>query len=529
MRRIFYILFFTVVFQFFWNTNISNRTEADDAFEYSYQVEHNGVDWLYHPHHLLYGAVTKDLYNGAKLLGYRGRAYSMLRLISALCGAGSVLMFFRFCYRRFSMRPVSSLLCAGLLMFSYGFWRYANEVEVIIPACFVMLCALYFAVSPKQTPGMATVSGAFCGISVLFHILNIIPVFLAVPLFYVFYRNWKGLFFYLSTAVLVILLGYVGVYYFESEKVFSSAGIHPVLEGSFLVKGLIGFSQCVVSSNFMLGYQSVRNTLAHLFPSRMLLEEFYMGTALPRWEVIGASVSVVLLIACLVGTTGYAAYLLLCRGALRKRDRIGTADGWRTLAVTMVWFGGYAGAVLLLEPGNPEVWVMGLVPFWLVFCGLVVAPLARKNRLWPILVLTGSLALHNYLGGMLPLKNPRADYNRQKAKWVLENTGPKDVVLTAANPVFERYLRYYCPAKIEYLYFWNNDWLVHPDSTLRELYAKQKTGTVYFLGDVFHQPVSLTKRFPAVTASISLFADRVKPFVSNVYSNEFGGVYKLRE
>lgn len=529
MKKIAYILFFFAVFSLFWNTGIANRTEADDAFEYAYQVEHNGRDWLYHPHHLLYGAVTKDLYNGAKLLGYTGRAYPMLCLLSAVCGAGAVLMFFRFCYRRFSMRPVSSLLCSGLLLFSYGFWRYANEAEVIIPACFIMLCALYFAVAPNQTAGASAFAGALCGVSVLFHVLNVIPVFLAVPLFYLLYRNWKGLVINLATSLGIVILGYVGVFWLESEQVFSSAGVRPAFEEAFLFKGLIGFSQCVISSNFMLGYQTVRDTLVSLFPSRMLLEEIYMGALLPRPLVIGASISLALFSLCLIGTVGYASYQLLCKGSQRRRDRVGTLDGWRTLAVTVFWFCGYAGAVLLLEPGNPEVWVMGLVPFWLVVCGLVVAPLAKRNVLWPVLVLAGLLAFHNYLGGMVPLKNPHADYNRQKAEWVFQHAKPEDIVLTADNPVFERYLRYYSPAKTEYLHFWNDDNLMQPEAKVQVLRASAQAGTIYFLGDIFDQPRSLTKRFPEKTAAISCFAEKIRASAVKVYDNEFGGVYRLTE
>lgn len=529
MKKLAYILFFFAAFMLFWNTDIVNRTEADDAFEYAYQVEHNGKDWLYHPHHLLYGAVTKNLYSGLRMMGYQGRAYPVLCLLSALCGAGSIVMFFRFCYRRFSLRPVSSLLCAGLLLFSYGFWRYANEAEVIVPACFVMLCALYFSVSAGQTVRGAALAGILCGISVLFHILNAIPVFLAIPLFYGLSRNWKGMLMNGLTAAGTISAGYAGVYWFESDRVFSSAAMQPAFSSGFLLKGLIGFSQCVVSSNFMLGYQAVRDALVHLFPSRMLLEELYMGEAIPRRLAVCASVTLILVVSFAVGVVAFSMYLLFRKENRRRRDRFGTTEGWRTLAVVGVWFLGYAGAVLLLEPGNPEVWVMGLVPFWLVFCGVVVAPLSRQSILWPVFALMLLLVVHNYAGGFVPLKDPSADFNRQKADWIFKHATPKDVVLTAGNPVFERYLRYYSPAKVEYLYFWEKDRLTHPDAALAGLREMQQSGTVYLLGDVFHQPVSLTKRFPAETAEISRFAEQAEPFFEKIFENEFEGVFCLKK
>jgi hypothetical protein len=144
------------------------------------------------------------------------------------------------------------------------------------------------------------------------------------------------------------------------------------------------------------------------------------------------------------------------------------------------------------------------------------------------LALTGLLAFHNYLGGMLPLKDPKGDYNQQKADWIFRHVKPEDMVLTADNPVFERYLRYYCPAREEYLHFWNDDGLERPEVALRALGLRQKTGTVYFLGDVFNQPVSLTLRFPEKTANIARFAQAVRPFVFKIADNEFGGIYALR-
>ena len=528
MRKAFYLFLVVFSFVFFWGADIANRTEADDAFEYAWQVEHEGHDWLYHPHHLLYGAIAKDLYNGARLLGYTGRAYPMLRFVSALCGACTVLMFFRFCYRRFSMRPVSSLLCSGLLLFSYGFWRYANEAEVITPACLVMLLALYFSVDPKQTSGHSVVAGVLCGISILFHILNVIPVFVAVPLFYLLYRNWKGFVLNTATATGVTCAGYLWVYYFESAQLFSGAGTNLSLHWSSLVKAAVGFSQCVISSNFMLGYEAVREALVRLFPARMLLEELYLGAVLPRWLVLSASLMLVCVLVCFVCIIAVAFYLLLRKEAARRRDRVGAVDGWQTLVVTLVWLAGYAGAVLLLEPGNPEVWVMGLIPFWLVFCGLIVSPLSRQNCLWPVLLLTVLLGLHNYLGGIRPLQIPEGDYNRRKAAKMIETARYGDVVITAGNPVFERYLRYYCPAKVEYLHFWRNEQLLHPSASVAALRESHPSGRVFCLGDVFNQPVSLTRRFPDKTEKIDAFSAEILPMASRVYKDEFGGVFILK-
>jgi len=529
MKKLFHILIFAFAFLVIWNTDIVNRTEAEDAFSYAYQVENNGVEWLYHPHHLLYGAVSKDLYNGARLLGYSGGAYDMLRLISAICGAGAILIFFRFCYKRFSMRPVSSLLCSGLLLFSYGFWRYAAEAEVIVPAAFMMLLAIYFAVAPDKPLSQVAVAGVLCGVSVLFHILNVIPVFLAVPLFYAIQREWKEMLMHLASALAVVAVAYLGVYHFEDEQLFSSyLALREFTPASFIKAG-IGFSQCVASSNFILGFEGVRSMLVDLFPSRMLLEELYLGTSLPQWQVLTASFTALLLATCGLAVVVLAikAILLKQRGE-RRRDRIGSLGGLATLAVALVWFLAYTGAILLLEPGNPEVWVMGLVPFWLFFCGFIVAPLSKKNFLWPVLLLTILLGIHNYCGGMLPLQDPAGNYNRQKADWIMKNAEDGDIVLTAGNPVFERYLRYFSVAEVVYLHEWSEEKLLNPEIALNALRLRLKEGGQIFLfDDVFHQPKSLTIRFTEKTDAINRFAEAIQPRVKKLYGDEFGGGYVL--
>jgi len=92
MRRILHIVLFFVVFAFYWNTGIENHAEADDTFEYSLMVEADSHAWLYHPHHLLYGASTKGLYSIVKAFGYDGRAFPFLVFISSLSAAGAVFL-----------------------------------------------------------------------------------------------------------------------------------------------------------------------------------------------------------------------------------------------------------------------------------------------------------------------------------------------------------------------------------------------------------------------------------------------------
>ena len=171
--------------------------------------------------------------------------------------------------------------------------------------------------------------------------------------------------------------------------------------------------------------------------------------------------------------------------------------------------------------------MMGLVPFWLAFCGLIVAPLSRENVLWPILVLVILMGIHNYIGGFCPLQIPEGDYNRQKAEWILNNVEIGDIVLTADNPVFERYLRYYCPVQVEYLHGWGEGRLAFATGVPSLDFLGN--GRVLLLGDLFSIPVSMTCRFPVSSVAIEQFAEKIRPSVVQVYDDEFGGVYVLKE
>ncbi|NLX27181.1 MAG: hypothetical protein GXY61_14685, partial [Lentisphaerae bacterium] len=191
------------------------------------------------------------------------------------------------------------------------------------------------------------------------------------------------------------------------------------------------------------------------------------------------------------------------------------------LWVVFLWFAGYAGLLLFIEPGNPELWVMGLLPLWLLFCGLVLLPLTVDNRLWLPFLLLLVLFVHNGVGGIGVLGDPSKDYQQQKAKSVLAHAGSNDVVVTAGSPVFERYLRYQFPGKVIYLYDLSEE-------QLSDAILPVNSHNIYILDDVFHQHRSLITRFSEKTKQIERFAEKVMPYVEKVADDEFGGIYRLR-
>ena len=89
------------------------------------------------------------------------------------------------------------------------------------------------------------------------------------------------------------------------------------------------------------------------------------------------------------------------------------------------------------------------------------------------------------------------DYQQQKAAAIMEMAEEKDLVITAGNPVFERYLRYQFSGEVLYLYALSSE-------QLAEAAFSEPSGRIYLLGDVFKQSKSLRVRFPEKTNAPNL-------------------------
>ena len=175
--------------------------------------------------------------------------------------------------------------------------------------------------------------------------------------------------------------------------------------------------------------------------------------------------------------------------------------------------------LLLIEPGNPELWVMGLMPFSLLLCGFSFVPLTYDNKLWVPFLAVLILSIHNNKA-ISVLEDPNKDYNIQKSKFILSIANSNDLIITAGNPVFERHLRYHSDAKIIYLYSL-------PSKNFEQYNKDFDKKNIYVLGDVFEQIPSMVKRFKNKSEQIKIFSDKIKSNVIKINDDEFGGLYIL--
>ena len=103
---------------------------------------------------------------------------------------------------------------------------------------------------------------------------------------------------------------------------------------------------------------------------------------------------------------------------------------------------------------------------------------------------------------------------------ILRLASDKDVVVTAGNPVFERYLRYHYSGEVIYLF----------NSSIANLVLGDKHKTecsTYILGDVLNIHRSLKIRFPEKSDAINKLARRLQVSEQPIINDDFGGIYVL--
>lgn len=498
MQNLKYILMFLATLVFFAVIAPGNHSEAEDAFEYSRLIEGGQGAELFHPHHLLYLPMQKTVFRVAQSLGYGGRSYFVARAVSMLSGALALVLFFLIALQLAgnSDGRLPWLATLGLL-FSYGFMRYACEVEIYLPAMALALAAIHSALRERLVLGIA-----FAALAVLMHTINAAAALVAVPLVYLWIsRDWKRAVFHLAAT-----LALVGLVYFVVQNTCGT--FHPPVDSASegwlkpgtVGKAVVGLGQCVLSANFVFAYGAVTERLQALFPYRVFAEEMFAASQMPFWLKAIAPLTFVF---ALTGLLATAAFLLF--NALRRR----VFD--RTFLVLLLWLGGTVFPTLMLEPSNPELWILALAPLWMLFLRLATAlnPPGRTVVLFALVI--GLLGLHSVVAGMGSVRYRDGDYNFRKAEWVLRHAGEDDVVNTADSFVFTFYLNYWSPAEI------------------RNVNAQEweSGATTYVLGDIFNPPAAVGVRYPEFAKRVAGTAAKLRPICRKIHDDQFGGVWMV--
>ncbi len=541
-----------------------NHSEAEDVYDFALKVEQGTFADQAGVNRVLGLPMFGMAYEAAQFFGYSGRALPFMIVINRMLAVSCIVLFYGvLSYRR---DPVGFELCNGspvctdeitspaatkiltskgglqatlLLAFSYGFWRYANEAETYILASLFVLGAWYFVI--KQTAGGRPQVGPFrsdlydqlfaiiiSSVGILIHLLNLIPLLLIIPLYYLLSKNWKKAWVHGVSTGLFVIVGYAIC---SPGLDFGELGAqHHAAEGAIslknMMRGGIAFGQALISGNFLLGFESFREFLSRLFASRMLGDEFFMASYMPKW-IPWAGIMTFSLFGVWglwVGVCRWKHKAKIRQRMVGKNPRASNLDPFTISLV--VWLILYAFAVIRTEAGSPELWIMALVPFWFLFAMLMygdgfVGPGVGSMRRVASFFLIIFLFMHNLLAGLLPVMSSASDYHIAKGAWLLEHTTEDDLILTSYEPIFIFYLNYYTSVTVI------NSGSVSIEQITDDL--DKIDGDAYALDTFFHPLRSMKYRNPALYEKMLQAGNDLNARFVKVVDDEFGGIWKLKK
>lgn len=505
-------------------TGPGNRSEADDAFWFAFDIEHGSMRELVsadHTAHLAFLPLARGLFNLVRGLGIEVRAYDVVRLANCLLAAIAVVLLHRVLRRSFRLTPFAAWAGAAGLAVSYGFWRYANETEVYAAAILVIMLLCLVGFSGLRSTAAVVLAGVIGSLAALLHILGIIPAVVVVPLALLLERRWREVAVYLT--VLVLVTGtVVTVAYrlaapgrsFSDYVVGQSPGTSYSLRA--IPQSALTVAQDVATSNFLFAYRGVARRLVAAFPMQYLVEEQYAGEHSDGVVRVVPLATVPLLILL-------AAFLLW---SIRRRVLDGSSlppDTGRLLIVVVAWIAAYWLVVVGRSSSAPEAWIPLLPALWILIAVVLVERATTHASRSLVVALLATVMVHNLAGGFWMMHSRSSDYNAVKAGWLLDHAHGGDVILTADGAVFERYLRYYSAADVVSLE-------TLPTSEFNGMYAMQaqRGARIFATTSIFHPPAQIRAADQAKFNAIGRFGAAVRGDFRKVAESDVGAVYLRR-
>lgn len=450
------IWLFLLVFGVFYSlTMASNFSETDDVFAFAYRTENFIFSHISDPRLMLYHMLNRGLYLSANGLlspfDLNVSSIVTMRILSVVCAALSLLLMFRIMLLNFKLSPQTSLMGTLLLAFSYGFWRYAAEAEVYIPA--IMLCLIIFHLLATENTISASKSaglGFGAGLTILFYQPAVIPLMFAFPFLLLSKDGWPKMLLYCVTGSVTVLLGYLwGYWLYWPQPVditqfvaFLSQRSEEFMVPSLSVKTVIvSMAQSVfsighdfTSANWVFAWTPIANYVQTLFPNNVLIEEIFLA------KQVGALkypllILQALLVAVLLWIVAKAVPLLTQLRLPRS--------GW----VILIWVLINGAIIGRLNPAGLEAWIMVFPGLILLASFFIIEPLIRTHRS-VLVVLVALLLCQNALGGMYLVSDAESDYHQVKGRWVIENSSPDDLLIVAGDASLTEAMRYLANAKV---------------------------------------------------------------------------------
>ena len=439
---------------FYALTAAGNLSEPDDAFAFAYRAERFPLTHVSDPRLLGYHTLARGLWLLSDVAGFGIRGLEILRGISVFCAAGCLWLVLRILTRNLGLGPIPALISTGLLASTYGFWRYAAEGDVYIPA--MMLCAgiLHLLLEHNGNPVRHTAIGALAGLCVLFYQPNAIPLFLAFPLL-LMRSGLASVFAYCAAGGLVIVAGYLAGYLAFwpppyglrsfAEFLAQRSGefsLAPLSLKTVLVSAIqsaFALGHDLLSSNWVFGLPHADRVVARIFSGQIIDEEVFLA------RQAGALVYLPLVVLPLAAVAAWhvlAAARPLALTPLRTRP----------MPVILLW--GLLTALVIgrLNPVGIEPWIVFLLPLTLLVAVVFVAPACARQGARASGLLLLAVALHNAVGGMALVRDRASDLTYLRGEWVVNNGNAGDLAIVVANVNLAESLRYLSRARVEMIH-----------------------------------------------------------------------------
>jgi hypothetical protein len=436
-------------------TDPGNRFESIDGYDYAQAAEIVPLELTYDSRSILFHKINRVAFVASQALGLPYDAHRVIRTLCMLSAAASVLLMLRLAARGLGLSWATSWLAAATLAVSYGFWRYAVEVEVYLPSIFLILltfCILLDGLdAPELRPGPFLLAGALGGLACLYYQANFVPMCLAAPVMLLRRDRIKALLWYGAAGTIVSVGGVIAAYVASESTPLTPAGLagflgmrfnefHPGRTLAATVFGsVVAIVHDVASLNWLYGMEFFRSAVERAVPSHFARLEGVSEAAL-RFKpyIYVAIVLLPLIVAILID-----AFITLIRYRLRPVLSRRQLFLWVWLGANLL-MNGYLGA------SEPEVWVTTLPALLLALSILLIEPVmaADKSRWLPLLPVL--LLLHNLLAGLGMFRHDDGLHARRTA-WLARNLASNDVVLVnMADQRIWNYLRYKLGATLIY-------------------------------------------------------------------------------
>lgn len=428
-----------------------NHIESIDRHAYALWAERIALTELIDTRSILFATLNRGLYAGFQLIGLDLPATTLITAYSVLSGAGAVVLMARLLSRHFRQSEAAATLGACLMGLSYGFWRYATEVELYVASIFLVLAALNLLLDRlEQWPSdwrKFILPGVFSGLVVMFYQPNVFPLFLAIPVLFLARDRLAAFFAYGTAGTATVLLSYLIAFLVSRDQAVTIQNLAEFVgsrNSEFhiddvgvraLSKMALAISHDLLSSNWLFGVEPLTSMFEKAFPATDTDIKVLSAQHYQPWVWVP-----ILLLPVLLGTIG-----VLLNAARKARSE----RPWRLLTYLGFWLVIYTVAAGILDPGVSEVWISIVPPIVIFATVLVIGPavLAGYHRAaWLLVVVFGAW---NWFGGMGMLKNPEGDYYQRQTVWLQANATEYDVVLlTHSTWRLRTYLQHVTPARI---------------------------------------------------------------------------------